>query len=216
LDIGALCPKIESSGFTLLWFYFWFDGIYPRRRFMYYISSPTTAAEKLYCGQQEGGRKAVERVFGVLFKRFKILDRPCQLHHIEDMENTLRCCAILHNMMCAYWRSNYSGSRANQVRDEQAVTDPLTDEGIVARLTRRPESEAEPHAFKGAHFEVIEGSAQHFELSEPLVKYQWSRSGGAGPEASSAVTRDLRPQLALLNTLPTSNLLLPTAKCRTT
>jgi hypothetical protein len=82
------------------------------------------------------------------------------LHHVEDMEDALRCCGILHNMMCAYWRSKYSGSRANQLRDEQAETDllVLTNEGIIVRLTRRPESEAEPHAFRGAHLEVIEDS----------------------------------------------------------
>jgi Plant transposon protein len=124
------------------------------------ITSPTTAAEKLYCGKQEGGRKGLERVFGGLFKRFKILHRPCQLHHVEGMEDTLRCCAILHNMMCAYWRSKYTGSRANQLRYEQAVTDllVLTNEGIIVRLTRRPKSEAVPHTFRGAHLEVIEDS----------------------------------------------------------
>jgi Plant transposon protein len=45
------CPKIDTPGFTLLWFHFLCDGIYPRRRFlMSSLSRPTTAAENLYCG----------------------------------------------------------------------------------------------------------------------------------------------------------------------
>jgi hypothetical protein len=83
--------------------------------------------------------------------------RPCRLHHVEDMENTLRCCAILHTMVCAYRRSQYSGTRANRLRDEQGeVTDlpVLTDEEIYARLTRPPENEAEAHAVWGAHLKL--------------------------------------------------------------
>jgi hypothetical protein len=56
------------------------------------------------------------------------------------MEDTLRCCAILHNMVCAYRRSHYSGTRANRLRHEQGeVTDlpVLADEEISARLTMR-------------------------------------------------------------------------------
>jgi hypothetical protein len=55
------------------------------------------------------------------------------------MEDTLRFCAILHNTVCAYRRSQYNGTRANRLRDEQGeVTDlpVLADEEVAARLTR--------------------------------------------------------------------------------
>jgi hypothetical protein len=68
------------------------------------------------------------------------------------MEDTLRFCAILHNMVCAYRRSQYNGTRANRLRDEQGeVTDlpVLADEEIAARLTRPPECEAEAQMLSG-------------------------------------------------------------------
>jgi hypothetical protein len=61
------CPDIDICGFKLKWFYLLSDGIYPAVRYL--VSSfnrPWILKENLYAKQQEGARKAVERVFGVL------------------------------------------------------------------------------------------------------------------------------------------------------
>jgi Plant transposon protein len=93
------CPDMDIAGFPLTWFYFLSDVIYPSLRFFVSsISGPRTAAEKMFYAQQEGARKAVERVFAVLFKRFHVLYRPSRLWHIEDMTAIVKTCVILHNM----------------------------------------------------------------------------------------------------------------------
>jgi Plant transposon protein len=67
-----VCPEIDICGFSLRWFYLLSDGIYPAVRYlMSSISCPRTLKEKLYAKKQEGARKAVERVFGVLFLAFQ-------------------------------------------------------------------------------------------------------------------------------------------------
>ena len=59
---------------------------------------------------QSSARKAVERVFGVLFARFGILYQPCRLQDLKDMQNVMKACCIMHNMM-ALERSYYGTSR---------------------------------------------------------------------------------------------------------
>jgi hypothetical protein len=93
------CPDIDVAGFPLKWWYFLADGIYPHLRFFVTtISSPTSEKEKAFCSQQEGARKAAERVFGVLFKRFQVVYRPCRLWHIQDLYIVKACCII--HIMC--------------------------------------------------------------------------------------------------------------------
>jgi Plant transposon protein len=51
----------------------------------------------------------VERVFGVLFKRFNVLYQPSRLHHIEIMRSVVLACVILHNMVVEVRRDGYAG-----------------------------------------------------------------------------------------------------------
>jgi Plant transposon protein len=92
-------PVIEIAGQQFDWFYYLCDGIYPRVRYL--MSSSTDKEEKsvMFASHQEGARKSVERVFAVLFKRFRILDIPSRLWMAEDMGCILKCCVILHNIV---------------------------------------------------------------------------------------------------------------------
>lgn len=74
--------------------------------------------DNVFAAKQEGVRKAVERVFGVLIKRFQIFYRPCRLYKVEDMENFVEACIILHIMACDEKRSTYTGSRSCRLRIE--------------------------------------------------------------------------------------------------
>jgi Plant transposon protein len=76
------------------------DGIYPElARFVKTIAVPLSKQHKLYSKWQESCRKAVERAFGVLVRKFQILARPMEQFFEEDIRNTLETCIILHNMM---------------------------------------------------------------------------------------------------------------------
>jgi hypothetical protein len=57
--------------------------------------------------RQEGARRAVERLFGVPFKKWAILHRPSRLWHVEDMEIILEARIILRNMSCEERRETF-------------------------------------------------------------------------------------------------------------
>jgi hypothetical protein len=44
-------------------------------------------------------RKAIERVFGILKKRFRILKIPLPCRDVKLVDDIVHCCCILHNMM---------------------------------------------------------------------------------------------------------------------
>jgi Plant transposon protein len=47
----------------------------------------------------ESLRKDVECLFGILKSRWRILRNPVAFHSIEDIENIMYCCCILHNLL---------------------------------------------------------------------------------------------------------------------
>lgn len=64
--------SIGSQNFN--WFYYLADGIYPRwKKFIRPIQRETTPLERGFNRVQDGVRKCVERIFGVLFRQDKIL-----------------------------------------------------------------------------------------------------------------------------------------------
>jgi hypothetical protein len=69
-----LRPSFSTRAASFDWVYHLTVGIYPRWRvFVQTIYFPTDDAQNRFASKQEGARKRVERVFGVLFARFHIL-----------------------------------------------------------------------------------------------------------------------------------------------
>lgn len=69
--------EYEIDGEKFDWLYFLGDGIYGGYKFiMRTIPNPKTQGEKMYVRRQEGVRKCEERLFGVVYKQFKILCTP--------------------------------------------------------------------------------------------------------------------------------------------
>ena len=56
-------PNTNITGNVVDWYYFLTNGIYLRYRiFVQTVADARTRKEKLFCAQQEGVRKAVERI----------------------------------------------------------------------------------------------------------------------------------------------------------
>jgi Plant transposon protein len=90
--------RLAGKEFNQLWVFV--DGIYPElSRFVKTITVPITKAEKLFASWQESSRKAVERAFGILQRKFQILTRPMEHWYQEDIKDIVDTCIILHNMM---------------------------------------------------------------------------------------------------------------------
>ena len=52
-----------------------------------------------FASHQESVQKDIECAFGILVQHFHVLARPLQNWYIEDIENLVYCCVILHNMI---------------------------------------------------------------------------------------------------------------------
>jgi Plant transposon protein len=94
------------------------------RIFVTSIGSPAIERERLFSSSQEGDRKAVERVFGVLFSRFHILYRPSRLWHKPDMADVVASCCIIHNIIVDIKGEN--GTRNIASLDESALPSDIT------------------------------------------------------------------------------------------
>jgi Plant transposon protein len=90
--------KIGEQEFESI--YFLADGIYPSwRSFAKSYSIPANRRQEYYNTQQEGIRKCVERLFGVLFQQFQFLQRPSRLWGLEEMQKVFKVCVVMHNML---------------------------------------------------------------------------------------------------------------------
>jgi hypothetical protein len=95
-------PATTIEGLSISWFYFLVDSIYLRYRIILTTyTRPPNKKEKLFASVQEGVRKAVERVFAVLFSRWHIVYRPARGRHVEELVDIIATCCILHNMLIA-------------------------------------------------------------------------------------------------------------------
>ncbi|PXF41507.1 Protein ANTAGONIST OF LIKE HETEROCHROMATIN PROTEIN 1 [Gracilariopsis chorda] len=118
-------PNYVVGGMVIDWFYFLADGIYPSFRiFAKPHPNPTNAKSRLYTASHSSARKAVERLYGVLDAQFEILSRPCRLHHLQEMNDVVMCCAILHNMIVK--ERGYEGTAKFRIPDAELQSLPPT------------------------------------------------------------------------------------------
>jgi hypothetical protein len=99
---NGIAPPVEFNvnGNTYSLGYYLADGIYPDwATLVKSISGPITNMEKIFAEQQEACRKEVERSFGVLQAKWKILYNPTRLWKPEVLNTIMRACVILHNMI---------------------------------------------------------------------------------------------------------------------
>jgi hypothetical protein len=89
---------IDGKQFDKLWVTV--DGIYPKlARFVKTLSQPVNKMQGNYAKWQEKTRKDVERGFGVLQSKFRLLTQKIELWSIEDIVSVVDCCLVLHNWM---------------------------------------------------------------------------------------------------------------------
>ncbi|XP_065631283.1 uncharacterized protein LOC112001981 [Quercus suber] len=80
--------------------YYLADGIYPKwSTFVKTIPSPRGHKKKVFAKAQEANRKDVERAFGVLQARFAIVPGPARFFYNETLQDIMKACVILHNMI---------------------------------------------------------------------------------------------------------------------
>jgi len=108
-ELDLLTPNYTINGAVRNYGYFLVDGIYPSWAvFIDTYNNPENEKQKLFAQAQEGCRKDIERAFGVIVKKWKILQQPLRCWYLDDIKDILDCCIIFHNMVVEHKRSNYT------------------------------------------------------------------------------------------------------------
>ncbi|XP_026417316.1 uncharacterized protein LOC113312796 [Papaver somniferum] len=138
--------------------YFLADGIYTKfitivQAFSQTLEIPEYVRSNKY---QMAKRKDVERAFGVLQGKFRIVGSPCKYWQQSDLNLIMKCCLILHNMIIEHER-----------RD--------TDWGRVS-LVPIPEPTNNGRVFMSS----LKNLEMHLQLRNDLVKHIVARPGRGG------------------------------------
>ena len=103
-------PEIEFwvNGNPYTMGYYLADGIYPDwATLVKSVSAPASMKHRVFAAAQEACRKDVERAFGVLQAKFKIIHNPARLWKQRDLNAIMLACVILHNMVIEDERNMY-------------------------------------------------------------------------------------------------------------
>ncbi|CAM6091188.1 unnamed protein product [Calypogeia fissa] len=137
------------------------DGIYPKWScFVIIIHQPQSEKKSFYAKCQESARKDVERAFGVLQARWRIVKQPARSWHLERVHTILMASIILHNMII-------EDERGEDHEDFRVEGGPM----LVVRRGSMPWKD-----YLAATIE-LESHTTHFQLRNDLIEHLWQRRG---------------------------------------
>nr|XP_023918427.1 uncharacterized protein LOC112029978 [Quercus suber] len=146
--------------------YYLADGIYLKwSTFVKTIPSPLGPKRKLFAKAQKAYRKDVEHALGVLQARFAIVRGPARFLYHETLQDIMKTCIILHNMII------------EDERDEAEAVDldyEQINEISCTPMSREPTNEFSE--FIQVH-ECIRDQEVHSQLQMNLVEHLWQLQG---------------------------------------
>ena len=152
--------NIYSMGYYLA------DGIYRDwATLVKSISAPVSKKHSIYARRQESCRKDVERTFGVLRAKWKILHSPARLWNPRDLNSIVRACVILHNMIIVDER----GKDVAQLHNSEwpgAANPPINQNRNVPAIAQLIDA-----------YSVIKSKETSTSLRNDLVEHIWELYG---------------------------------------
>ncbi|XP_019086691.1 PREDICTED: uncharacterized protein LOC109127033 [Camelina sativa] len=149
--------------------YYLADGIYPSYpTFVKSIRLPQSEPDKLFAHHQEGCRKDIERAFGVLQARFKIIREPARMWDINDLAIIMRSCIILHNMTVEDERDTYAQHWTDY--DQSEASGSSTPQPFLTEVLPAFENHVRARS-------ELRDSSEHHELQADLGKHIWAKFG---------------------------------------
>lgn len=143
--------------------YYLVDGIYPEwASLVKTVPEPVNSKQRLFAAKQESQRKDVERAFGVLQARFRILSMPCRLWDKDAMGKVIIACIILHNMVI-------DDEYADPELDNRYLTE---DETFQVDAVNRNEPVSNLLSLVGARKRYM-CNTQHRNLKHDLMEHFW-------------------------------------------
>ena len=110
-------------------------------------------------------RKDVERAFGVLQARFAIVRGPARFFHSEVLQDIMKACVILHNMII---EDDRDVNEAVELDYEQI------DDNLTMQLSREHTNTFTK--FIETH-QCIRDHKNHFQLQIDLIEHFWQLQG---------------------------------------
>ena len=146
--------------------YYLADGIYlDWATLVKSIPAPANNKDGWFAERQEACRKDVERAFGVLQAKWKILHYPARLWKPSDLRDIMMACIILHNMIIADERGSDLPHIEN--REWPSPSDPPVNN--IAEMMDA--------------YTVIKNKETCYELRKDLVEHIWAMKGSSGQSA---------------------------------
>ena len=157
--------------------YYLADGIYQKwATLVQTIPNPRNDAEKLFTLHQEAYRKDVERAFGNLQARWKIISEPARGWSRENLDSIMMSCIILHNMIVEDERDGYIDGESN---DDQE--DPNRSRRARAKIYDGPNFPFNPRTSSISineymrRYRMIRSRATNKYLQQDLVAHLWAK-----------------------------------------
>ncbi|KAL0006319.1 hypothetical protein SO802_013880 [Lithocarpus litseifolius] len=162
----ALAVNYSINGHEYIMRYYLTDGIYPKwSTFVKTIPSPRGHKRKLFAKAQEANRKDVERAFGVLQARFAIVRGPARFFYSETLQDIMKACVILHNMIIEDKRDV---NEAVELDYEQIDDNPTVQ--LSQERTNKFTEFIETH-------QCIRDHEIHSQLQLDLIEHLWQLQG---------------------------------------
>ena len=153
--------SFSVNGHTYPRYYLLADGIYPQWSCFLQPHEPQGEKKQHFTKMQVGARKDVERAFGCLQARWKVVKNPCRHWELETINDIMMCCIILHNMI---------------IDDKQDLNlEPIFDRTIGGGQTRAHFTFRELH--EGTW--EIEDTNRHFALRNDVMEHLWQLIGNS-------------------------------------
>jgi len=181
-------PPYVINGCKRNYGYFLVDGIYPSWSiFVDTFNHPENDKETHFAMCQEGCRKDIERAFGVLVKKWKILQQPLRLWFKEDLSDILDTCIIFHNMVVEEKRFTYAiNDWVQEVQRNEGNQEQDQDEPQLAQVSLfgiRDDGTFDPTVMgplqSSLRGEMLvtnyDDEYKHQALKSDLVEHNWSR-----------------------------------------
>eukprot|EP00173_Palmaria_palmata_P000895 Plantae.Rhodophyta-Palmaria_palmata.ctg14594.p1 GENE.Plantae.Rhodophyta-Palmaria_palmata.ctg14594~~Plantae.Rhodophyta-Palmaria_palmata.ctg14594.p1 ORF type:complete len:146 (+),score=19.96 Plantae.Rhodophyta-Palmaria_palmata.ctg14594:386-823(+) len=137
---------------------------------------------KAFSKSQEAVRKCVERVFGVLFRRFRVMFVASELLSAEKMQIVAKACIILHNMVVEQRRDSYTGDGAHGASASYNAATDATDLDPVKASAE--DVDLRLHQMMAAST-GLKSASEHKRLVKALVEHIWQNYGRSGLEKTA-------------------------------
>ncbi|XP_068305295.1 protein ALP1-like [Pyrus communis] len=99
--------------------YYLADDIYPKwATLVQAIPNPRNDVKKLFTLHQKAYRKDVERAFGILQARWKIISKPAKGWSRENLNSIMMSCIILHNMIVEDKQDGYIDGESDDDQED--------------------------------------------------------------------------------------------------